>query len=54
LLPLGGYQAGADAQMDEAVQRYPAIAALLQQGIHEVTPLAEAPAGLRQALGRPA
>ncbi|MGK4474597.1 lateral flagellar FliI-like assembly ATPase LfiI [Aeromonas molluscorum] len=54
LLPLGGYQAGADAQMDEAVQRYPTIAALLQQGIHEVTPLAETPAGLRQALGRPA
>lgn len=52
LLPLGGYQAGADPQMDEAVQRYPAIAALLQQGIHEVTPLADAPAGLRQALGR--
>lgn len=52
LLPLGGYQPGADPQMDEAVQRYPAIAAFLQQGIHEETPLAQVTAGLRQVLGR--
>ncbi|WP_042049863.1 lateral flagellar FliI-like assembly ATPase LfiI [Aeromonas dhakensis] len=52
LLPLGGYQPGADPQMDEAVQRYPAIAAFLQQGIHEETPLAQVTTGLRQVLGR--
>ena len=52
LLPLGGYQPGADPQMDEAVQRYPAIAAFLQQGIHEETPLAQVVAGLKQVLGR--
>nr|WP_321272625.1 FliI/YscN family ATPase [uncultured Tolumonas sp.] len=35
LLPLGAYQAGADPEMDTAVQRYPALAAFLKQGLHE-------------------
>ena len=33
LLPLGGYQPGADPEMDEAVNRYPQIAEFLQQGL---------------------
>lgn len=52
LLPLGGYQAGADPQMDEAVQRYPAIAAFLQQGLHEEVPFQQVMAGLKQVLGQ--
>ncbi|MEG0009475.1 MAG: lateral flagellar FliI-like assembly ATPase LfiI [Aeromonas sp.] len=52
LLPLGGYQPGADPQMDEAVQRYPAIAGFLQQGIHEETPITQVVGGLKQVLGR--
>ncbi|MFM5819380.1 lateral flagellar FliI-like assembly ATPase LfiI [Aeromonas sp. FDAARGOS 1409] len=52
LLPLGGYQPGADPQMDEAVQRYPAIASFLQQGLHEETPITQVMAGLKQVLGR--
>ncbi|MDX7647049.1 lateral flagellar FliI-like assembly ATPase LfiI [Aeromonas caviae] len=52
LLPLGGYQPGADPQMDEAVQRYPAIAGFLQQGLHEETPITQVMAGLKQVLGR--
>ncbi|WP_404837267.1 lateral flagellar FliI-like assembly ATPase LfiI [Aeromonas media] len=52
LLPLGGYQPGADPQMDEAVQRYPAIASFLQQGIHEETPITQVVSGLKQVLGR--
>ncbi|MFR9720055.1 lateral flagellar FliI-like assembly ATPase LfiI [Aeromonas diversa] len=51
LLPLGGYQAGADPQMDEAVQRYPQIAAFLQQGIHEASPLGGVVEQLRQVAG---
>lgn len=39
LLPLGGYQPGADPQMDEAVQRYPRLSSFLQQGIHDVASL---------------
>lgn len=35
LLPLGAYQAGSDPEMDTAVQRYPALAAFLKQGLHE-------------------
>ena len=52
LLPLGGYQPGADPQMDEAVQRYPAIAAFLQQGLHEEVPFQQVMAGLKQVLGQ--
>ncbi|WP_439841806.1 lateral flagellar FliI-like assembly ATPase LfiI [Aeromonas taiwanensis] len=52
LLPLGGYQPGADPQMDEAVQRYPAIASFLQQGLQEETPIIQVMAGLKQVLGR--
>lgn len=35
LLPLGAYQAGSDPEMDTAVQRYPALAAFLKQGLQE-------------------
>ncbi len=52
LLPLGGYQSGADPQMDEAVQRYPAIASFLQQGIQEETPITQVLGGLKHVLGR--
>ncbi|MEB6642159.1 lateral flagellar FliI-like assembly ATPase LfiI [Aeromonas caviae] len=52
LLPLGGYQPGADPQMDEAVQRYPAIASFLQQGIQEDTPITQVLGGLKHVLGR--
>ncbi len=52
LLPLGGYQPGADPQMDEAVQRYPAIASCLQQGIQEETPIVQVLGGLKHVLGR--
>ncbi|WP_425858414.1 lateral flagellar FliI-like assembly ATPase LfiI [Aeromonas sp. INTO2] len=52
LLPLGGYQPGADPQMDEAVQRYPAIASFLQQGIQEETPITQVLGGLKHVLGR--
>ena len=46
LLPLGGYQPGADPEMDEAVNRYPLIAEFLQQGLHESAPLG----GVEEAL----
>ncbi len=52
LLPLGGYQPGADPQMDEAVQRYPAIASFLQQGIQEETPITQVLGALKHVLGR--
>lgn len=35
LLPLGAYQSGNDPDMDMAVQRYPALAAFLKQGLKE-------------------
>ncbi|MGL5286758.1 MAG: flagellum-specific ATP synthase FliI, partial [Aeromonas sp.] len=35
LLPLGGYQAGHDAELDEAVRRYPQLATFLRQGLNE-------------------
>jgi len=35
LIPLGGYQAGQDPELDDAVRRYPALAAFLQQGVLE-------------------
>jgi flagellum-specific ATP synthase len=52
LLPLGGYQAGADPEMDEAVNRYPQIAAYLRQGLHEAAPLSGSESSLRQLLGQ--
>lgn len=51
LLPLGGYQAGADPQMDEAVRCYPQIAAMLQQGIHEASPLGSVLEEMKRAVG---
>src|SRR5690606_7856643 len=35
LIPLGGYQAGQDPELDDAVRRYPTLAAFLQQGVLE-------------------
>lgn len=37
LLPLGGYQAGQDPELDQAVAMQPSLKAYLQQGVHEVT-----------------
>lgn len=50
LLPLGGYQAGGDAEMDEAVRRYPMIAAFLQQSLHESASLSEVEGAMGQIL----
>lgn len=36
--------------MDEAVQRYPAIASFLQQGIQEETPITQVLGGLKHVL----
>ncbi|MGL5949677.1 MAG: lateral flagellar FliI-like assembly ATPase LfiI [Aeromonas sp.] len=52
LLPIGGYQPGADPQMDEAVKRYPQIAKFLQQGLHEQMPFDEVLTQLKQVLGQ--
>ena len=35
LLPLGAYQPGHDSELDEAVRRYPQLAAFLRQDLHE-------------------
>lgn len=50
LLPLGGYQRGHDPEMDEAVQRYPQMAAFLQQGMDEVSDLSTSRSALEEAL----
>ncbi|MDX9873919.1 MAG: flagellar protein export ATPase FliI [Spongiibacteraceae bacterium] len=50
LLPLGAYQPGHDPEMDEAVNRYPRLAAFLQQGLDERVDLAASYAALREAL----
>lgn len=41
LLPLGGYQAGHDTELDEAVQRYPQLSLFLRQGLQERSSLAD-------------
>lgn len=51
LLPLGGYQPGHDAEMDEAVRRYPQLATYLQQGMFESADIDASRAQLRAALG---
>lgn len=43
LIPLGGYHAGQDPELDDAVKRYPALADFLQQGVLE-------PAGFEESL----
>lgn len=43
LIPLGGYQAGQDPELDDAVGRYPQLAEFLQQGVLE-------PAGFEESL----
>lgn len=50
LLPLGGYQAGLDPEMDEAVRRHPALARFLQQGLQEQSPFAQSLQDLQQVL----
>ena len=50
LLPLGGYQAGLDPEMDEAVRRHPALARFLQQGLQEQSPFARSLQDLQQVL----
>lgn len=50
LLPLGGYQAGHDADLDEAVRRYPQIAAFLQQGLQQRCELVSSLQSLEQVL----
>jgi flagellum-specific ATP synthase len=42
LLPLGAYQPGADPEMDQAVQRYPALVAFLKQGLADKAQLSDA------------
>ncbi|UUX94879.1 flagellar protein export ATPase FliI [Aquabacterium sp. J223] len=42
LIALGAYQPGHDAELDSAVRLQPALAALLQQDMHEHAPLDEA------------
>jgi flagellum-specific ATP synthase len=41
LIQLGAYAPGHDHELDTAVRLQPAITALLQQDMHECTPLAE-------------
>ncbi|WKE67436.1 FliI/YscN family ATPase [Gallaecimonas kandeliae] len=50
LLPLGGYQPGQDMELDEAVRRYPRLAAFLQQGMLEAASLDESLQALAEAL----
>ncbi|WP_076413106.1 flagellar protein export ATPase FliI [Shewanella sp. UCD-KL12] len=48
LLPLGGYQAGHDPQMDLAVQHYPEMAKFLKQGTDEKSDLNQSLEDLKQ------
>ena len=50
LLPLGGYQPGADPGMDDAVQRYPQIEHYLQQGLHDAASLEDSANQLARVL----
>ncbi len=50
LLRVGEYQAGSDAQADQAIERMPAVRELLCQGCHEPTPIAETIARLQQVV----
>ncbi len=54
LIQVGAYKAGSDAAVDEAIARRAALEAFLRQDTAEVTPLAEAVAGLRRAVGEAA
>ncbi|WP_373183789.1 flagellar protein export ATPase FliI [Halomonas campaniensis] len=51
LISVGAYSPGHDPQLDEAVQRYPALEAFLQQQINERAPMEQALHELAQALG---
>ena len=50
LIPLGGYHAGLDPEMDEAVQRYSSLAAFLQQQVHEPATFEQSLDALSQVL----
>ena len=47
LIQLGAYTPGADAELDAAVKVHPKLVALLQQGMHEASPL---PLSVKQLL----
>ena len=51
LLPLGGYQAGQDPEMDLAVRVYPEMARFLRQTTHSKVNLAESLVQLEQLMG---
>ena len=51
LLRVGEYQAGSDPVADAAIERMPAIKALLQQHAEEPTPFDETLARLRETVG---
>lgn len=50
LIPLGGYQPGMDAELDEAVQRYPQLEAFLRQQMNESADRAQSQQALQAAL----
>lgn len=50
LIPLGGYQPGMDAELDEAVQRYPQLEAFLRQQMNESADRAQSQQALQEAL----
>lgn len=51
LISVGAYSPGHDPQLDEAVQRYPALEAFLQQHIDEQAPADASLEGLARAVG---
>jgi len=51
LVRLGAYRQGADAEVDDAMARYPAVSAWSQQGSDEQVPVAEALASLAEVVG---
>ncbi len=52
LIPLGGYQAGQDPQLDVAVNSYPRLAGFLQQGMNEACDIPRTLAQLAELTGQ--
>ena len=52
LLQLGAYQAGHDAELDQAISLHPALLALLQQDMQERSGMAQSQAQLDRVMGR--
>jgi flagellum-specific ATP synthase len=50
LIQLGAYQAGHDAELDQALQLHPQLLALLQQDMHDRAPLAQSRAQLARLM----